>query len=185
MTNNFACTEQPEFRKNLISRINRIDGQIRGIERMIKNHQKCDDILNQISSVKSALNGVAKVVLEVHIRNCVVHDIKTGSENEAISNLIDTLNNFIHKPNKNLKDNNEDIIKKIEKQIENIRTCLDKNQCCSSILKIVTSIKGELNSMAKVILEQHVKNCLANDILAGPEDKIIDDFLYTINKMMK
>lgn len=185
MLKDFACLKQPELRKNLTSRINRIDGQIRGIERMIHNHEKCDDILNQISSVKSALNGVAKVVLEMHLRNCVVHDIKSGQEDEAISQLITTLNNFIYKPGKSLKDNNEDIIKKIEKQIKNIRKCLDKNECCSSVLKIVAAIKSELNIMAKVILENHVKNCLASDIVAGPEDKIIDDFLYTINKMMK
>ena len=185
MINNFACMEQPEFRKNLISRVNRIDGQIRGIERMIHNNEKCDDILNQISSVKSALNGIAKVVLEMHLRNCVVHDIKAGMEDEAIAELIVTLNNFIHKSGRPLKDNNENIIRKIEKQINNIRVCIDKNECCSSILKVVASIKIELNAMAKVLLEEHVKSSLAADIKKGPEKKIIDDFLYTINKMMK
>lgn len=185
MVNTFACMEQPEFRKNLISRINRIDGQIRGIEKMILSHQNCDNILNQISSVKSALNGVAKVILEVHLRSCIVHDIKTGFEEEAISTLIDTLNDFIYAPNKILKNNNENIIRKIENQIKNIRVCIDRNECCSSVLKVVATIKLELNSMAKVILEEHVKHCLANDIKHGPEDKIIDEFLYTINKMMK
>lgn len=185
MINTFACMEQPEFRENLISRINRIDGQIRGIEKMILSHQDCDNILNQISSVRSALNGVAKVILEVHLRNCIVHDIKIGAEDEAISTLIDTLNDFIYTPNKTLKNTNENIIRKIENQIKNIRMCIDRNECCSNVLKVIATIKLELNSMAKVILEEHVKNCLATDIKLGPEDKIIDDFLYTINKMMK
>uniref|UniRef100_UPI0026F2568D metal-sensing transcriptional repressor n=1 Tax=Fusobacterium perfoetens TaxID=852 RepID=UPI0026F2568D len=74
----FCLSSTEDFRKKLISRINRIAGQLRGIERMILNHVKCDEILNQVSSVKSALNGIAKVVLEAHLRNCVVHDIKSG-----------------------------------------------------------------------------------------------------------
>lgn len=181
-----ACLSgRGEFRKNLISRINRIDGQIRGIERMILNNVKCDEILNQVSSVKSALNGVAKVVLEAHLRNCVVHEIKIGSEEQSISELIITLDKLIDRNGKKIKDSNDNIIRKVEKQIEKIRKCIENNECCSSILKEIAVIKGELDSMAKVILEGHVRNCLVHDIKLGLEDKVIDDFLYTINKMIK
>lgn len=173
------------FRKNLISRINRIAGQLRGIERMILNHVKCDEILNQISSVKSALNGIAKVVLEAHLRSCVVEEIKAGLENQATTELIETLGNLMDKNGRKIEESNDNIIRKVEGQIENIRECIEKDECCSSILKEIAMIKNELDSMSKVILEGHIKNCLVRDIKLGLEEKIVDDFLYTINKMIK
>ncbi|WP_291258951.1 metal-sensing transcriptional repressor [Fusobacterium sp.] len=185
-TNSVLClSNTDDFRKKLISRINRIAGQLRGIEKMILNQVKCDEILNQVSSVKSALNGVAKVVLEAHLKNCVVYDIKAGLEEEATTELIITLNALIEKKGKKINRSNNDIIRKIEKQIESMRKSVEKDDCCSSILRDISIIKDELDSMAKVILAGHVKRCLVRDIKSGLEEKTIDDFLYTINKMMK
>ncbi len=181
----YCLSEENGFRKNLISRINRIAGQLRGIEKMMLNHVKCDEILNQVSSVKSALNGIAKVVLEVHLRSCVVHEIKAGFESEATIELIETLNKLMAKNGKKPETSNEDIIRKIERKIESIREHIEKDDCCSSILKEVAMIKNELDSMSKVILEGHIKNCLVRDIKLGQEEKVVDDFLYTINKMIK
>ncbi len=180
-----CLSNEEDFRKSLISRINRIAGQLRGIEKMILNHVKCDEILNQISSVKSALNGIAKVVLEAHLRSCVVHEIKAGFENEATNELIETLNKLMDKKGRKIADSNDNIIRKVEVQIERIRECIEKDDCCSSILREIAVIKNELDSMSKVILEGHIKNCLVRDIKLGLGEKIVDDFLYTVNKMIK
>nr|WP_307775881.1 metal-sensitive transcriptional regulator [uncultured Cetobacterium sp.] len=80
-----------EDKKKLITRANRIEGQVRGIKKMIENEEYCDDILNQISSVKAALDGMAKVILENHLRKCVVSGIKNNEENKVIDELIYTL----------------------------------------------------------------------------------------------
>lgn len=173
------------FRKSLISRINRIAGQLRGIERMILNHVKCDEILNQISSVKSALNGIAKVILEAHLRSCVVSEIKSGLEEEATEDLIKTLESLLDKNIKKINESNDNIIKKVEIQVEKIKECIEKDECCSGILKEIAIIKNELDSVSRVILERHIKNCLVRDIKLGLEEKIVNDFLYTINKMIK
>lgn len=77
--------------KKLISRMNRIEGQIKGIKKMIEKEEHCNDILNQISSVKAALNGVSKIILENHLKNCVISGIKNGKENEVVEELIYTL----------------------------------------------------------------------------------------------
>ena len=180
-----CLSSENSFRKNLISRINRIAGQLRGIEKMIFNHVKCDEILNQISSVKSALNGIAKVVLEAHLRSCVVEEIKAGFESQATTELIETLGKLMDKNGRKIEESNDNIIRKVEEQIENIRECIEKDECCSSILREIAMIKNELDSMSKVILEGHIKNCLVRDIKLGLEEKVVDDFLYTINKMIK
>ncbi|TYB30482.1 MAG: metal-sensing transcriptional repressor [Candidatus Mcinerneyibacterium aminivorans] len=69
-----------ELKKNMINRLKRIEGQIRGISNMIGNDIYCDDILNQIASVESALNGVKKILLKAHMDNCVTDRIKEGDE---------------------------------------------------------------------------------------------------------
>ncbi|MGL4642469.1 MAG: metal-sensitive transcriptional regulator [Cetobacterium sp.] len=78
-------------KKKMIARANRIEGQIRGIKRMIEEDNYCDDVLNQISSAKAALDGIAKLILEDHLRKCVVSGIKNNDENKVIDELIYTL----------------------------------------------------------------------------------------------
>ena len=78
-------------KKKMIARANRIEGQIRGIKRMIEEDNYCDDVLNHISSAKAALDGIAKLILEDHLRKCVVSGIKNNDENKVIDELIYTL----------------------------------------------------------------------------------------------
>ena len=65
-------------KRNLVSRLNRIEGQIRGIKGLIEKDTYCDDVITQISATQSALNSVAKILLEGHLKNCVVDRIQEG-----------------------------------------------------------------------------------------------------------
>lgn len=76
--------------KDLITRLNRIEGQIRGIKTMVEEERYCVDILNQVSAVQAALNGFNKVLLANHIHTCVVEDIRAGKD-EAIDELCETI----------------------------------------------------------------------------------------------
>ena len=76
--------------KDLIHRLNRIEGQVRGIRGMVEKDAYCPDILIQVSAVNAALNSFNKVLLANHIRTCVVQDIKEGNE-EIIDELVCTL----------------------------------------------------------------------------------------------
>lgn len=81
----------PKEEKDLISRLNRIEGQIRGIKAMVQEERYCTDILVQVSAVQSALNGFSKLLLSSHIKTCVVEDIKNGREEQAIDELCETI----------------------------------------------------------------------------------------------
>jgi DNA-binding FrmR family transcriptional regulator len=81
-------------KNNLISRLNRIEGQIRGIKGLIEKDTYCDDVLNQIAAVQSALNSVGKLLLEHHLNSCVVERIQEG-DNEVIKELMITMNKLI------------------------------------------------------------------------------------------
>ncbi len=76
--------------KDLIHRLNRIEGQIRGIKRMVEEDAYCPDILVQVAAANAALNSFNKVLLANHIRTCVADDIRDGRD-EVIDELVATL----------------------------------------------------------------------------------------------
>ena len=76
--------------KSLIHRLNRIEGQIRGIRGMVEKSAYCTDILAQVAAANAALNAFSKELLAQHIRTCVVQDIRDGKD-ETIDELLATL----------------------------------------------------------------------------------------------
>lgn len=76
--------------KDLINRLNRIEGQIRGIKGMVEKNAYCPDILTQVAAANSALNSFGKLLLSNHIKTCFIRDIKEGRE-ESVDELLDTL----------------------------------------------------------------------------------------------
>lgn len=76
--------------KDLLNRLNRIEGQIRGIKRMVEEDVYCPEILVQVAAVNAALNSFNKVLLSNHIKTCVTQDIKDGKE-ETVEELLATL----------------------------------------------------------------------------------------------
>ena len=71
----------------MINRLSRIEGQVRGIKRMVEENAYCPDILVQVSAANAALNSFNKVLLAEHIRTCVAEDIREGNE-ETIDELV-------------------------------------------------------------------------------------------------
>ncbi len=76
--------------KALINRLNRIEGQIRGIRGMVEKNAYCTDILTQVAAVNAALNAFNKELLASHIRTCVAKDIREGRD-ETVEELVSTL----------------------------------------------------------------------------------------------
>lgn len=89
------CSERNKERsekeyKDLLNRLNRIEGQVRGVKAMLERDAYCTDILTQVSAINSALNSFNKVLLANHIKTCVTQDIKDGKE-ETVDELVATL----------------------------------------------------------------------------------------------
>jgi DNA-binding FrmR family transcriptional regulator len=77
-------------KKDLIARLNRVEGQVRGIRGMVEKDIYCDDILNQISAVQSALKSVSKLILEGHMKSCLIDRIQAG-DTEVVDELLNTI----------------------------------------------------------------------------------------------
>ncbi|MBU6460453.1 MAG: metal-sensitive transcriptional regulator [Proteobacteria bacterium] len=78
-------------KKQLIHRLNRIAGQIKGVTQMVESDRYCIDILTQVSAVQSALNAVALRMIEDHTQGCVQKAIRMGNGDEAITELMEVL----------------------------------------------------------------------------------------------
>lgn len=89
------CCERTKHReskeyKDMINRLNRIEGQVRGIRKMVEEERYCVDILTQVSAIQSALNSFNKKLLASHIHSCVVDDIQDGKV-EAVDELCEII----------------------------------------------------------------------------------------------
>ena len=88
-------TERDDDNKRLlINRLNRIEGQVRGLRRMVEENAYCPDILTQAAAAQAALQAFGQQLLEAHIRTCVATDLAAG-QNETIDELMDTLRKFM------------------------------------------------------------------------------------------
>jgi DNA-binding FrmR family transcriptional regulator len=88
-------SNHPEKTKQeLICRLNRIEGQVRGVKAMIERDVYCDDILNQIASIQAALNSTGKMLLDNHMKSCVKVRILSGDE-DIFDELLKTIHRML------------------------------------------------------------------------------------------
>jgi DNA-binding FrmR family transcriptional regulator len=78
---------EAQLRDALMRRLNTVEGQVRGVRGMIERDAYCEDVLNQIAAIRSALNAVSKIVLDNHIHGCVVERLHAG-EAEVVDELV-------------------------------------------------------------------------------------------------
>ncbi|WP_191560127.1 metal-sensitive transcriptional regulator [Bacillus idriensis] len=83
-------------KKNLVTRLNRIEGQIRGIKGLIEKDTYCDDVITQIAATQAALNSVGKILLEGHLKGCVVDRINEG-DMEVLDEFVVTIQKLMKK----------------------------------------------------------------------------------------
>ena len=83
-----------KLKRQFSSRLSRIEGQIRGVSRMIQEDVYCDDVLHQILSIEAALTGVKKMLLEAHMKSCVLDQISRGDQS-VVEEFMVTLGKMI------------------------------------------------------------------------------------------
>jgi len=86
---------EKEDKKALMNRLSRIEGQVRGIQKMIEEDKYCIDILTQITATRGALKNAGLKVLNRHIQGCVSDAIEKGESEEVVPELIDIVNRFM------------------------------------------------------------------------------------------
>lgn len=85
-----------KVKRNLVTRLNRIEGQVRGIKGLIEKDTYCDDVITQIAATQSALNSVAKLLLEGHMKTCMLERIQEG-DLEVLDEVLVTVQKLMKK----------------------------------------------------------------------------------------
>ena len=98
LVGNMSCTVYPqgvycfsmqvEIKKSITNRLRRIEGQVRGLQKMVGDEQYCVDIITQSSAVRSALSAVEDLMLENHLSEHVIHQMKQGQEAKAVGEIV-------------------------------------------------------------------------------------------------
>lgn len=81
--------EEEEYKK-LMNRLNRVEGQVRGVKKMLEEERYCVDILTQVSAIQAALNAFNREILSSHIHTCVVNEIQSGNT-EVVDELCESI----------------------------------------------------------------------------------------------
>jgi len=99
MTETRTCPPEvyldPEVETALRNRLRRIEGQLRGIRKMLEEHQSCDEILVQLAAAKQAVGGAARQLLEGHMETCVLESVRSGQGEAAFESLRGALARYL------------------------------------------------------------------------------------------
>lgn len=85
---------EQELNKNIMIRLKRIEGQVRGLQHMLEDEKCCSDVLTQIAAIRAAINKVGVLIFEGHFRNCLQGAWQAESD-ESLNDLVGVLNRFI------------------------------------------------------------------------------------------
>lgn len=80
-----------EAERTIYNRLSRLEGQVRGVKKMLAEHKSCDDMLVQVSALKQAVNGIAAELLQAHMETCVLGRVEAGEGQRALASLRNAL----------------------------------------------------------------------------------------------
>jgi len=86
---------QTDTRKKVIARLRRIEGQVRGVQRMIEEEADCGEILNQIAAIKSAVHHAGVIMFENHAQECISKSLKQGDNEQTFEEIVRVMGRFI------------------------------------------------------------------------------------------
>jgi DNA-binding FrmR family transcriptional regulator len=78
---------KPEVERRIQNRLKRLEGQVRGVQRLLAAHHACDDLLIQVGAIKQAMNGIMVELIEGHMETCVAEDVRLGQGTKALASL--------------------------------------------------------------------------------------------------
>jgi len=87
--------ENPKPKTDILNRLNRIEGQVKGIKRMIEEEKTCADVLTQVAAVRAAINKVGGLILEKHSKECMNNSLTSENKQQELDELLNTIQKFL------------------------------------------------------------------------------------------
>lgn len=95
MTTPSSDIAQAESKDNILRRLKKIEGQVKGLQRMVESDQYCGDVLIQVAAARAALNRVGTMIIETHYRHCLTSALANEGEDVSLDELIGVLTKFV------------------------------------------------------------------------------------------
>ncbi len=87
--------EHMDCKQNIIKRLNRIEGQVKGVRRMIEEEKDCVEVLTQIAAIRAAINKVGSMILENHSKTCIQKALMSDDSEKVLKNLTESIQKFL------------------------------------------------------------------------------------------
>lgn len=87
--------DRDQLRADLLRRLNRIEGQVRGVAKMVEDGRYCVEVMDQIAAVRQALNSVCYMLMESHTRGCVINAVKAGQGEQSVDELLRVMKRYM------------------------------------------------------------------------------------------
>ncbi|NLZ49778.1 MAG: metal-sensitive transcriptional regulator [Clostridiales bacterium] len=183
--------KKENLKKDIVVRLRRIQGQVKGIEKMVSGEVCCRDVLVQIAAVRAANNKAGALLLKNFAKNCMIGETSEDTS-KNMERLVSTLLLFLRSGNikerktssENLK---EEIVKKLQEiqgQVEGIEKMIQFESCCQDILVQFASVRENINEVGVLLVENYAQSCLITDD-EEVTNKNIDDLISTMLSFLK
>jgi len=145
----------------VLNRLRRIEGQVRGLARMVDEERYCIDVLTQIGAVRSALDGVALGLLDGHVRHCVAQGDLAKLEQRA-EELVGTLTGGGRPRYDPDKARLASRLHRLERDVRGIIALVEGDRYCIDVIDAISKVKRTLDGVAVGLVDGHVRSCLSS-----------------------
>lgn len=179
------------LKKDIGVRLRRIQGQLKGIEKMVSGEVCCKDVLVQIAAVRAANNKAGALLLKNFAQNCMISE-NSEDTSKNVERLIATLLLFLRSSNNkeqtissdNLKEAIVKKLQEIQSQVEGIEKMIQYESCCQDILVHFSSVRENINEVGALLVENYAQSCLISDD-QEVTNKNIDELISTMLAFLK
>jgi len=170
-------------RDAVLNRLRRIEGQVRGIARMVEEDRYCIDILTQIGAVRSALDGVGLGLLDSHVRHCVAKG-DPGMLDERAEELVEALVGGGRPRYSADRAGLGERLRRVESQIGRIIGMVESDQYCIDVINKISAIKKTLDGVALGLVDGHVRSCMSS-AGAGDREAKAGELMAAVGRLVK
>jgi DNA-binding FrmR family transcriptional regulator len=165
----------------LSKRLARIEGQVRGVARMVDEDRYCIDILTQISAIQAALDKVALGLLDGHTRHCLIgHGSSEATADELMTAVGGLMRRAQYQPTADVS--REEMLATIEGSVRDVATMVGDDRYCIDVVGAISSIQGRLDELSLQLLDGHTRHCL---IGGGSPDASTGELMGAVGRLMR
>jgi DNA-binding FrmR family transcriptional regulator len=169
---------------SLLNRLRRLEGQVRGVRRMVDEDRYCIDVLTQLGAVQSALDGVTLGLLDGHVRHCLAKGDRAELDTKA-TELVEALRGGgARLPHTGDKASLGERLDHAREQVGRVIEMVESDRYCIDVLEEIGAVKKTLDAIALGLVDGHIRTCMTAGSAAEREDKT-RELLGAVTRLVK